>query len=128
MGGGVPYKNTLIIYKNGGKFYYALDTDAYILSLIFGYKVINNKCGFPDNAIEKNTQKLNEVQINYQIVFSNKNPIRKNFKKLNKYEEYNNEALRLINIEKNLGLFEAKMKNSSEEELVEILRYINEKL
>jgi hypothetical protein len=43
----------LIIYKGAGKFFIAKDLDAYILNILFNYKVIKNRSGFPENALEK---------------------------------------------------------------------------
>lgn len=66
--GGKAY---LTLYKNNGKFYIAMDEDAYILNLLFRYKVLeyknSYKCGFPDNVINKVLNTLEDKHISYRI-------------------------------------------------------------
>ena len=82
-------KNILVLYKNNGKFYNAIGLDAYILSYIFGYKVLKgDRCGFPDISIENVTKKLDSSAISYQIVYSNRNPFIMDFGNKNKYKSY----------------------------------------
>ena len=52
-------KTALIIYKNNGKFYNVFDIDAYIFNILFNYKVINNKAGFPESRISRQCFKQN---------------------------------------------------------------------
>ena len=122
------YKSELIIYKNHGKFYQLKNIDAYIMNIIFNYKVINNKCGFPDTAFDKIIAKLNELKINYEIVYDDEDPIIKNFHTKNNYENYKIKAVKNISIESQIKLLEAKIKNASEDDLKIILELINEKL
>ena len=66
-------KSKLILYKNKGKFYNAYESDAYIINLLFNYKVIENrKSGFPDSVLNKVIETLNENKISYQIVYTEK--------------------------------------------------------
>ena len=52
--GGINCKTCLVLYKNHGKFYKARGMDAYIMNMIFGYKVLNGDvCGFPDTTLNK---------------------------------------------------------------------------
>ena len=67
------YKSELIIYKNHGKFYQLKNIDAYIMNIIFNYKVINNKCGFPDTAFDKintNEVSLSTLEAEYKEIIS----------------------------------------------------------
>lgn len=43
--------------------------DAYIMNLLFGYKVLKDGlCGFPDNSLSKVLNTLEEAKISYQII------------------------------------------------------------
>ena len=48
------FKDYLIICKKHGKFYNVFEMDAYIISEIFNYKVLDNfKCGFPQHCFKQ---------------------------------------------------------------------------
>lgn len=67
------------------------------MSLIFGYKVLSNRsCGFPKTIFEKVTNILENYKISYQVIYCDKEPIFKDCKKLNKYEHFYNQALKLL--------------------------------
>lgn len=95
LGGGTNVKSFLILYKNHGKFYQCRDMDAYIMNLLFGYKVLKDGlCGFPDNSLSKVLNTLEDAKISYQIIEVDKNPIIKDFDKLNNYPKYLDLALK----------------------------------
>jgi hypothetical protein len=129
VGGGVLAlsnpKCYIILYKNEGKFYLAKGIDAYILNVLLNYKVINNKAGFPDNALSKVLNEIENCKINYQIIYENSNPIIKDFKKLNNYEVYAEKAKNAIQINENIKILEEKIKKANDAELKKILEYIN---
>ena len=55
-----------MLYKNHGKFYKVRGMDAYIMNMIFGYKVLNGDvCGFPDTTLNKVINTLNDSKISY---------------------------------------------------------------
>lgn len=120
-------KTKLNLYKNGGKFYNSKGIDAYILSNIFGYKVINEKCGFPDNIIERIIAKLESEKISYEIIYHDKDSKSKKFK-YNNYFKFRNEALQRMAINEKLQLIENKLKNAVPEDLERLLDIINESL
>ena len=76
---------TLILRKIGG-FYQAFVVDALIMSYLFNYKVINYRCGFPINSINKVIEKLEELNINY--ILKQEEEIEKDFKRKNNYLKY----------------------------------------
>ena len=84
----------IYLFKSG-IFYIALDKDAEKLSEALGFKLtnLNNsivKCGFPQNRIEFYTEKLNLLNITFEIVDSN-------YSKIDSYSSYiNNEKLKNI--------------------------------
>lgn len=72
-------KTILVLHKDGSKFYRVMGIDAEILNYLFGYQIIKNRVGFPDNAIDKVCSILDKEKISYQIVYSDKNPIIKDY-------------------------------------------------
>ena len=115
-------KNILVLYKNNGKFYNAVGIDAYILNYLFDYKVLkNDRCGFPDNAIDNVKSKLNSTMISYQIVYSDRNPLIVDFKGKNKYKEYAIIAKNNSVIKNRINNIMAKIENLDEDELDTIL-------
>ena len=83
------YKDYIVIQKQG-IFYIVYGLDAYIISYIFDYQVKLNKVGFPD--INKVSDKLNKLKINYIIINENK----KKFKN-NNYSKYTLENINSLN-------------------------------
>ena len=78
----------ITLYKNKGYFYNTFDINAYIMSLMFGYKVLSNRiCGFPETIFEKVISTLEKHKISY-VIYCDKEPILKDFKKLNNYEHF----------------------------------------
>lgn len=66
-------ESNLVIIRLQGMFYNAYEDSAKVLSLITGYKIkqvsktSKLKCGFPSNALEKNTGLLIDNCINFRI-------------------------------------------------------------
>lgn len=55
-------KETIVIIKSG-IFYVAYDTDALIISNLTGYKLVNNKVGFPLNSLDYVLSTLSKTKI-----------------------------------------------------------------
>ncbi len=118
-------KKYLIIYKNSGKFYNVYKDDAYILNYLFGYKVLDKrKSGFPDSAITKVTNMLEEKKISYQIIYDDKDPFVKNYRNLNCYEEYMKKAMNKIDIKERMEVLENKIKALDNEKLEKVIEAI----
>jgi len=87
------YKDYIIIQKQG-IFYNVSGIDIYIINYIFDNQIKNNgktlKIGFPN--IDKVTDELNRLKINYIVV----NEIKKKFKN-NNYYKYNIDNIIRIN-------------------------------
>ena len=125
-GGGVTnVKSFLILYKNHGKFYQCRDMDAYIMNLLFGYKVLKDGlCGFPDNSLSKVLNTLEDAKISYQIIEVDKNPIIKDFDKLNNYPKYLDLALKNLDKRKRLDYLIDNLNKCSNEKLEQIMGLI----
>ena len=57
----------VVVLIQSGKFYITFDNDALLLSYLFKYKKINNKVGFPNNALPNVLKKLEENNISYIV-------------------------------------------------------------
>ena len=129
IGGGTNVKSFLILYKNHGKFYQCSDMDAYIMNLLFGYKVLKDGlCGFPDNSLAKVLNTLEDVKISYQIIEVDKNPIIKDFNKLNNYPKYLDLALKNLDKRKRLDYLIDNLNKCSNEKLEQIIGLIENEL
>ena len=120
-------KPILTIYKNSGKFYNVYDEDAFIISILFDYKVISGKAGFPDTVIDKVRARLENEKISYSIIYRDKDAINKNFK-FNNYQKYYDEATKKMSLNEKIDLIEKKLKNSNAEKLESIINIINDNL
>ena len=130
IGGGVTnVKSFLILYKNHGKFYQCRDMDAYIMNLLFGYKVLKDGlCGFPDNSLAKVLNTLEDTKISYQIIDVDKNPVIKDFEKLNTYSKYLDLALKNLDKRKRLDYLIDNLNKCSNERLEQIVGLIENEL
>lgn len=128
LGGGTNVKSFLIFYKNHGK-YQCRDMDAYIMNLLFGYKVLKDGlCGFPDNSLSKVLNTLEDAKISYQIIEVDKNPIIKDFDKLNNYQKYLDLALKNLDKRKRLDYLIDNLNKCCDEKLEQIIGLIENEL
>lgn len=106
-------KNILRLCKNDGKFVLAYNDDAYILHSIFNYKLVRegtkDKCGFPSTIIDKIIEKLEELNISYEIYYKNTLESIKDYKKKNTYEKHLKDALIQVEIDKKIDLIKYKL-------------------
>ena len=59
------------------------------MNLLFGYKVLKDGlCGFPNNSLSKVLNTLEDAKISYQIIDVDKDPVIKDFGKINTYSKY----------------------------------------
>ena len=87
-------KKYLVIRKNKGKFCTVYGDDANIISMFFGYKILEGgKVGFPESVLNKVINTLLDKKISYMIIYVDKDPEKKNFKKLNSYTKYRDIAI-----------------------------------
>lgn len=105
-----------------------MDEDAYILNLLFRYKILeyknSYKCGFPDNVINKVLNTLEDKHISYRIYCADGKIIEKLFKLNNKYEKYKKEALSIAAEKAKIDMIINKLKIASEDDLKKIMEYI----
>lgn len=103
-------KTCIVIRFDGGKFYNVYDEDAFILNLLFWYKVLDNKkAEFPENAKNKVINELEQRKISYQIITKESNPVYRNYKNLNTYEEYRLKAHNNLDTKQKLDMITKKI-------------------
>lgn len=106
-------RNILRLCKNDGKFVLSYNDDAYILHSIFNYKLVRegtkDKCGFPSTIIDKIIEKLEELNISYEIYYKNTLESIKDYKKKNTYEKHLKDALIQVEIDKKIDLIKYKL-------------------
>lgn len=100
-----------IILIRIGKFYYSYGKDAYILSYIFGYKLIQingentYSCAFPEQSFPKVTAWLENKKINYIVVDRRNNydvEEKSDNKNLNCYQDWLEKAKRYVTIKRRI--------------------------
>lgn len=112
------------ILKNGG-FYSVFGDSCYIMLYLFGYKIIDNRVGFPKSAYDKVINKLDQLLINYSDPIEGVN---KDFKKRNKYNEFVIKGKNKYSITTRINSIIDKLTNLTEDELDNILSFIEEKI
>lgn len=121
------------LYKNDCKFIVCYNDDAYILHSIFGYKLVgegkNDKLGFPSTVIDKITEKLDSLTINYEIYYKKELESSKDFKKKNSYQKYLDLGLLQVEVDKKVDLIKYKLSrldlkdvNKELEKILDILK------
>ena len=76
------------------------------MSYLFDYKItIDNKYGFPKTAYNKVINRLEEEKISYQVISKDENPIVKDYKNINNYNNVLIKAINYVDFEiKRIGL------------------------
>ena len=62
------YKDSIVFVKSGN-FWNVFYGDAVIVHYITGYKISNNKLGFPSKVLNHVLSKINSLSINYILVY-----------------------------------------------------------
>mgnify|MGYP003293536466 CR=1 FL=1 len=95
------------------------------MNFIFGYKVLSNrKVGFPESAYDKVIEILENYHISYQIVYIDKEPYFKDFKKQNKYEHFYNLAYKLLDKQNRIDLIIKKLNKAEDKDIEEVIKVI----
>ena len=88
------------------------------MNMLFDYKVLNGDvCDFPDTTLNKVLNTLNDSKISYQIIDVDKDPVIKDFGKINTYHKYLEKALESIDKKKKIDILNEKIENSDNEKL-----------
>ena len=120
-------KYSIRLYKSG-KFYNAFGDDGLILHELLGYKYIEykNSVGFPESAINKVKNKLENEKISYSIY--EKDNLLEEYKGIDKnYKIVLSKALKNYDIEKRLTRLKNKINNLTIEELERVIDGLEDK-
>lgn len=120
MEGDILNKKSILIRKVG-LFYNVFDNDALIINYLFDYKIINNRCGFPINAIEKVKNTLSDKKVNYII-----DDEMVDFKKENKYMFYLTKAIDKNRLYEFINEMKNKIECLDEEDMLDLISKIKE--
>jgi len=121
------YKETLILIHSGNFFYTFLE-DATLMNYLFGYKIVDNKVGFPISIIERIKSKLNCLKVDYVIV-KNDDYYLNTFKDFNTYSKIREEANEISEKKGKLEDLYKKIEKKvevDESNLQRIIDYVNE--
>lgn len=110
------------LYKNGG-FYSAFEESALVIFALFGYKIVNNRVGFPLGSYEKVKSKLEEHKINYQNVVDN---IIKDFQEDNSFLTYVEIGKKKFDYKYRIDNILEKLESLSENKIDDIINYIED--
>lgn len=126
-------KNILLVKV--GSFYHAYGRDSYILSYLFGYKIIKleeniSTCGFSVTSLNKVISKLENKKINYLAVDRRNNyetDLMFEFGNLNTYDEIFNKAKIYVNYKRRIdNINEFLIGNVQTQNFKEILKQMEE--
>lgn len=124
--GGNFTNKTVKLYRINGIFCNAHEQDAWILAHIFGFKVINGRVGFPNTKLEKVRQELEDMKINYAIIYPDGEAIEKNYGKRNSYDFHLKDARNYMDFVDSIDYINRKLKNSSLDDIKKIVELIHE--
>lgn len=82
------------------------------------------KVVFPNTSLDKVTNKLDELNISYQIISIDSNPIVKDFASNNKYKEIYNSSMEKISFNQKLDMIIEKIKEADSEKIDELIEVI----
>ena len=118
----------MLIKRSGGKFFCVYDTDALIFNFLFGYMLLPNlKCGFPDNALNKVINKLEELSISYKIEgYQEKFLKEKDFENLNDYIKLSIVAKKTADLNTRLDLLIKNIKLADRKTIEHVIEYIEQ--
>ena len=115
-------KKYLVIRKNKGKFCTIYGDDANIISMFFGYKILEGgKVGFPESVLNKIINTLEDKKKSYMVIYIDKDPLVKDFKKLNNYTKYRDIAISKLDYISKVDKLINKIKNMDKKEFNDFL-------
>lgn len=111
--------SNVVLRKNGG-FYSVYGNDCYIFYYLFGYKIVDDRVGFPVSAYNKVINTLEENFISYEVVNGNL----ANYKKRNNYEKFVKLGKKKHSLDFRIKEIISKLDKLQEKDIDKILDYI----
>lgn len=111
------------MYKTG-KFYNVFGDDAIIIHYLLNYKIVPSKggTGFPESALNKVINSLEDNKVSYCIYDANNN----DFKKLNCYKKVLKQSVKNLSIEERYNKIEKRIHELNSKELEHVLEIIED--
>ena len=109
----------MIIFRKAGNFYSVFDDDAFILNSLFHYKIKDGRVGFPINSIDKVTNKLKELHIDFRL-----DNVNTHFDD-NKYDYYLIESKNKISLAYKIDDIIGKINSADSNQLRELIELID---
>ena len=109
----------MFIFRKSGNFYSVFDDDAIILHSLFKYKIKDNRVGFPISSIDKVTDKLKELHIDYKL-----DDIITHFED-DKYDNYLIESKNKNSLDYKIKEIEEKISNANYNDLNKLIELID---
>ncbi len=123
-----------VIMIRAGEFYHCYGKDAYLVSYLCEYKVVDKPpfkvCGFPRQAKNKVIVNLEDKKINY-IVLDKRNQYeveeKEDYKNLNQYKKVYEKARKYVNHKLRIeAIYEYLLQNSKKDSIKEVLNQMEE--
>ncbi len=93
--------------------------------MLIGYQVTSGpKVGFPDTALSKVINRLEENKISYRVISKGQIEKEYNYKKFNQYSKFANIAKKTADLNNRLDLIVKKIKKADEEKIASIIDYL----
>ena len=108
----------VVIRKNGG-FMCVFGDDAYILYYLLGYKIKDDKVGFPNSAYNKVINILEDNHINYEF-----GEINIDYKKKNNYDKFAKLGRKKFSLDYRVNDIISKLDKLNEKDIDKILSYV----
>ena len=123
MKGKIKMKKNVVLCQGKSKFIYSYNESAVIIAYITGYKLLDKvKCGFPNTALDKVVNKLENNKISYEVTNGNQTVKCYDFKKLNKFDDKYKKAKKNIDYITRIEIIMDKIKKVDSERIDELLR------
>lgn len=120
---GVFMSSNVVIRKNGG-FYCVYGNDAFIFYYLFGYKIVDDKVGFPKSVYNKVINVLDENTISYDVV----NGDLADYKKRNNYDKFVKLGKKKHSLDFRIKDIISKLDTLNEKDINKILDYVESML
>ena len=113
-------KNDCLFLYKSGKFFNVFGDDGIIIHYLFGYKfvVYKNCAGFPESALIKVINTIEDKKIDYQIINKEKDIIKK-YSNFNNYNKVLKQALEYRNIKSRVERIQELINNVNDITILE---------
>jgi hypothetical protein len=102
--------------------------DSTIIKYLFNYKIVNNRCGFPEGSFNKIISTLENNKISFIVNYYDGKRLKKNYHKLNNYYAFLQKGIYNDNITNVLTRLEEDILKASPEKIQKIIYMVQDEL